>query len=143
MGPMGSLGLRMWSKLSSSPLDVMWEKTHSRVPQHGAHHVEDVRSEHDEVLAAGAIVLLAPSPHLVDLADLAGSDQFQGLEREGRPSHLVRQLDLDAGLADGIHHLIGVFQRGGEGLLEVHVAARSGGRSQPSPASGRCGAGRC
>ena len=132
-GPDGLVGLAhvVEAELRAPGRDVREDPF--RIPQHGAHHVEDVRSEHDQVLAAGAVVLLAPSPHLVDLADLAGSDQFQGLEREGRPSHLVRQLDLDAGLADGLHHLIGVFQRGSERLLEVHVAASSGGRSYHLP----------
>ena len=40
-----------------------------------AHQVHDVGAEHHQVLAAGALILLASAAHLKDIADAAVGDQ--------------------------------------------------------------------
>ena len=99
-------------------------KDPSRVSQDRPHHVENVRSEYHQVLSARPEILLAAPANLVDLADFAGFDHLEGLQRERRPAHLVSELDLDTGFAYGVDHPVGVRQSSGEGLFEIHVATR-------------------
>jgi hypothetical protein len=85
-----------------------------------------VDTEDDEIFPARARVFLAAAANLLDAPDGAFPHELEGAQQERRAAHLVGNLHLDAGAANGLHHAVGVGEIRRKGLLHVDVGAGGG-----------------
>ena len=81
------------------------------------HQVKHMAAEHPEILAASAVILLAPGPDLEHLTDPAGFDQVAGHQIRGGVAVDEGEAELCLGLGAGGDHGVGLGRCPHEGLL--------------------------